>query len=68
MLLPASVDDSVVTRHSAEHFCGASALRNATRLIRPYPSSFEISSLATQSSGRVKAPPISILAILGLWP
>ena len=27
MLLPASVDDNVVTCHSAEHPCGASALR-----------------------------------------
>jgi hypothetical protein len=27
MLLPASVDDNVVTCHSAEHPCGASTLR-----------------------------------------
>ena len=30
MLLPASVDDNVVTCHSAEHPCGASALRGLT--------------------------------------
>ena len=32
MLLPASVDDNVVTCHSAEHPCGASALTRATAL------------------------------------
>lgn len=30
MLLPASVDDNVVMCHSAEHPCGASALRELT--------------------------------------
>ena len=32
MLLPASVDDNVVTCHSAEHPCGASTLRGLIRL------------------------------------
>jgi hypothetical protein len=31
MLLPASVDDNMVTSHSAEHPCGASALRGLPR-------------------------------------
>ena len=32
MLLPASVDDNVVTCHSAEHPCGASALRGLQQI------------------------------------
>jgi hypothetical protein len=32
MMLPASVDDNVVTCHSAEHPCGASALRGLTKI------------------------------------
>ena len=34
MLLPPSVDDNVVTCHSAEHPCGASALRGLHGLYR----------------------------------
>jgi len=33
MFLPTSVDDNVVTCHSAEHPCGASALRGLGRII-----------------------------------
>ena len=33
MLLPASVADNVVARHSAEHPCGASALRGLSDLV-----------------------------------
>jgi hypothetical protein len=39
MLLPASVDDNLVTCHPAEHPCGASALRGLACLTAHEPSS-----------------------------